>query len=213
MKKSKVIPVILTLIIWAGMYYYYLPPLNLHAKETWMFAAAMAVVAGVINFWTIFKVLFFNRENREQGTGSGILKKIIAVPLALVVIYMVGALLSSPILRASAYHQLLDVETGDFTKDIHEVDYSQIPILDSESASKLAEREMGNMVDMVSQYEVSSYFNQINYQSKPVRVTPLKYGDLIKWATNRSHGIPAYMRIDMTTQDVELVKLNNVKLQ
>lgn len=209
MKKSRVIPIILTLLIWGGMFYYYLPALNIHAEESWMFFVVAIAVGLVLNFWPIFKLLFLERHGDpiERGQRWKTLKRLLLVPLALCVIYGVGTLLSSPILRASAYHQLLHVETGDFANDIHEVDYDQIPILDSDSAAKLAEREMGSMVDMVSQYEVSPYFNQINYQGKPVRVTPLQYGDLIKWITNRSTGVPAYIRIDMATQDVDLIKL------
>ena len=183
MKKSKWIPLLLTLIIWAGMYYYYLPALNIHSNESWMFFVAMIVVALVINFWTIAKTLFFQKES--QWESNPLLKQLLYIPLALVAIYGVGVLLSSPILRASAYSSLLTVQNGDFAEDIHEVNYSQIPILDSNSAAKLAEREMGSMVDMVSQYEVSDYYNQINLNSKPVRVTPLEYGDIIKWISTR----------------------------
>lgn len=209
MKKSRIIPIFLTLLIWGGMYYYYLPALNIHAQESWMFFVAAILIGMVLNFWTIFKILFLERhiDSAERMGKWKKVKRLLIFPLALCIIYGVGTLLSSPILRAAAYHQLLDVQAGDFAKDIHEVDYDQIPILDSASAAKLAEREMGSMVDMVSQYEVSPYFNQINYQGKPVRVTPLQYGDLIKWITNRSTGIPAYISIDMTTQDTTLIKL------
>lgn len=202
--KRKWIAPLLTIVVWAGMYYYYLPPLNIHSNESWAFLVAMVAVALVINFWSIAKGLFFHREvtwDRKK------LRRLLYLPAALLVVYLVGNLLSSSILRSSAYCQLLSVQTGDFAEDIHEVNYSQIPILDSDSAARLAEREMGSMVDMVSQYEVSDYYNQINLNGKPVRVTPLEYGDLIKWFTNRSTGIPAYMNIDMTTQDVEMVKL------
>lgn len=207
MSKKRWFPILLTIIIWAGMYYYYLPALNIHSNQSWGFFVAMVAVALVVNFWALFKAVFFSRAEDGRGTTFRRLKKMLAVPLGLCAVYLVGVLLSSPILRAAAYRELLTVETGDFAEDIHEVDYSQIPILDSDSAAKLAEREMGNMVDMVSQYEVSPYFNQINYQNKPVRVTPLQYGDVIKWVMNRSTGIPAYIRIDMTTQDVDLVRL------
>ena len=209
MKKSRTILFVLTLLIWAGMYYYYLPALNIHAEESWMFFVAAIVVGLVLNFWPIFKVLFLERDGVivDKAEKWKTAKKLLIVPLALVIVYGVGILLSSPILRAGAYRELLNVQSGDFASDIHEVDYNQIPILDSDSAARLAEREMGSMVDMVSQYEVSPYFNQINYQGKPVRVTPLQYGDLIKWFTNRSTGVPAYIKIDMTTQDVDLIKL------
>ena len=209
MKKSRTVLFVLTLLIWAGMYYYYLPALNIHSEESWMFFVAAILVGLVLNFWPIFKVLFLERDGVvvERAEKWKTAKKLLIVPVALVIVYGVGMLLSSPILRAGAYRELLDVQSGDFASDIHEVNYNQIPILDSDSAARLAEREMGSMVDMVSQYEVSPYFNQINYQGKPVRVTPLQYGDLIKWFTNRSTGVPAYIKIDMTTQDVDLIKL------
>ncbi len=205
--KKRLIPIILTVLIWAGMYYYYLPPLNIHSRDSWVFILTILVVGIIINFWTIFRAVFLDRTSPERAANRKIMKKLLIVPVALAIFYAVGTLLSSPIIRASAYNRLLTVETSDFATDIHEVDYNKIPILDSDSAAKLAEREMGSMVDMVSQYEVSSFFNQINYQEKPVRVTPLRYGDLIKWITNRSTGIPAYIQIDMTTQNVDLVKL------
>ncbi|WP_317854949.1 CvpA family protein [Chakrabartyella piscis] len=209
MSKKRVLPIILTILIWGVMYYYYLPAMNIHSQETWMFFTTMAVVAVVVNAFSIVQVLFLNGEPEKRAEYRNKYKKFIVIPIGLAVIYFGGTLISSPILRASSYSELLNVQSGDFTEDITEVDYSKIPILDSDSASRLAEREMGSMVDMVSQYEVSAYFNQINYLDKPIRVTPLKYGDVIKWITNRSTGIPGYISIDMTTQDVELVRLED----
>ena len=50
--------------------------------------------------------------------------------------------------------------------------------------------------------------DRINYQGRPVRVASLAYADLIKWFTNRSEGLPAYLIVDMVTQDVEVVRLD-----
>ena len=55
------------------------------------------------------------------------------------------------------------------------------------------------MVDMVSQFEIDELYSQINYQNRPVRVSPLKYASIVKWLTNQSEGIPAYVKIDMAT--------------
>ena len=41
-----------------------------------------------------------------------------------------------------------------------------------------------------------------------MRVSPLRYASLIKWFTNQGEGIPAYIKIDMATQNTELVKLD-----
>ena len=40
-----------------------------------------------------------------------------------------------------------------------------------------------------------------------MRIATLRYADLIKWITNRGDGLPAYILIDMVTQNVELVRL------
>ena len=101
----------------------------------------------------------------------------------------------------------LTVKDGEFTKDIEELSFDQIPLLDKDSATILGNRKMGSMVDMVSQFEVDDIYTQINYRDKPVRVSPLRYANPIKWLTNQSEGIPAYIRIDMATQTTELVKL------
>ncbi len=209
MKKRTVISVVLTLVIWFIMFYAELPAVNIQNQQFWGFAASMIVVAVIINLWPTVKYI---AENRNIYTPKELFlkfKKIIIAVLAIAVFYGAGTLLSSPILRASAYSSLLNVENGDFSSDIKEVNYSQIPILDRDSAAILAERKMGSMIDMVSQYEVSGNYTQINYKGTPVRVTPLKYSSLFKWLTNRNTGIPAYIRIDMATQDTELVKLEN----
>ncbi len=116
--------------------------------------------------------------------------------------------MSSPIINAKKYQKLLNVENGDFQTDIKELSFDQIPLLDRDSATLLGNRKMGSMVDMVSQFEVDELYSQINYQDKPVRVSPLRYANVIKWFTNQSEGIPAYIRIDMTTQSTELVMLD-----
>ena len=102
----------------------------------------------------------------------------------------------------------MKVETGEFTADIEELSFDQIPLLDRDSATLLGNRKMGSMVDMVSQFEVDELYSQINYQDRPVRVSPLKYADIIKWFNNNGEGIPAYIKIDMATQNTELVKLD-----
>lgn len=127
---------------------------------------------------------------------------------AIIVVYAIGSLLSSPIINANKYQKIVIPEERDFTEDIEEISYNQIPLLDKDSAGLLGNRKMGSMVDMVSQFEVSDIYSQINYQGQPYRVTPLVYASPIKWLTNQKEGIPAYIRIDMATQNTELVKLD-----
>ena len=150
-----------------------------------------------------------------QGDGVkgyvGFVKKQCTVPflafIALIAVIAVGSITSWVVLRAGAYSQLLTIESGDFTAEIEEISYDQIPMLDASSASRLGSRKLGELSDMVSQFEILPTYNQINYQGRPVRVTSLAYGDLIKWFANRSQGLPAYIVIDMVTQEANVVRL------
>ena len=203
MKKIRTKLLLALLVIAAlGIYYYAaLPPVNIHSTEFWVFLFVLGILAALI----FIKKKNLNRYELKESKG---LKVILGVVALIVIVYLVGALLSSPIVNAKKYQQLMTVETREFTKDIEELSFDQIPLLDKDSAELLGDRKMGSMVDMVSQFEVDSLYSQINYQDRPVRVSPLKYASLIKWFTNQGEGIPAYIKIDMATQDTELVKLD-----
>ena len=189
------------MLVVAALYYYIaIPAINIHSSEFWIFIFAFVVILAV---WYAWKKKIGKAELRQ----SKIMKMFGIALLVLVVVYAVGTLLSSPIINAKKYQKLLKVEEGEFAKDIEELSFDQIPILDKDSAEILGNRKMGSMVDMVSQYEVDELYSQINYQGKPVRVTPLRYASPIKWVTNQKTGIPAYIKIDMATQTTELVKL------
>lgn len=193
----------LTLLVLAFLYYYVtLPAVNIHESGFWFFLGALVVA--VLVLYGFKKRISSVQELRTNK----VLKGGIFVILAIAVVYGAGALLSSPIINAKKYQKLVTPEERDFAEDIKEISYDQIPLLDKESAELLGNRKMGSMVDMVSQFEVSSLYSQINYQGQPYRVSPLVYANGIKWLTNQKEGIPAYIRIDMATQDTELVKLD-----
>lgn len=199
--RLKVIAVLGVLIAAAVYYYVSLPALNIHSADLWMFLIMLLLFAAAA---------YVIRKKPSRGELK-LLKgfKVIAGALVLVVaVYIIGSLLSSPIVNAKKYQGLLEVQDGEFTKDIEELSFDQIPLLDRDSAQILGNRKMGSMVDMVSQFEVDDLYSQINYQDQPVRVSPLRYANLIKWFTNQRDGIPAYIRIDMATQNTELVKLS-----
>lgn len=199
--KLKVIAVLAVVLLAAGYYYAALPALNLHSSDLWMFLFMLVLaVAGAY--------ILKKRPTRYELKKLKGFKVIEVILLLLVGIYVIGSLLSSPIVNAKKYQKLLKVQDGEFTKDIEELSFDQIPLLDRDSAQILGNRKMGSMVDMVSQFEVDDLYSQINYQDQPVRVSPLRYASLIKWFTNLREGIPAYIRIDMATQNTELVKLS-----
>ena len=194
---------VLLVIVLAGIYYYVtIPAINIHSTGIWIFILLVLVL--ILAAYAAKKKFTSIREVKS----SKFLKIGGIVLVAVLLVFAAGSILSSPIVNAKQYRNLLTIEERDFSEDIQPVNFSQIPLLDKDSATILGNRKMGSMVDMVSQFEVSDLYSQINYQEKPVRVTPLVYASPIKWLTNQSQGIPAYIMIDMTTQDTTLVKLD-----
>ena len=194
-----------TLLVGAVYYYVELPALNLHSGSLYVFVILLcAVYCGMAVLTSGF-----------QGSGAkgyfGFVKKQCKIPLflalALLLTAIVGSIIGWKLLRADSYRDLLTVETGDFASEVQEISFDQIPMLDRDSASKLGNRKLGELADMVSQFEVDDDYTQINYKDRPVRVTALRYGDWIKWLNNRADGLPAYLIIDMVTQNVEVVRL------
>lgn len=211
MKKLLTTLGIIGAILATGIYYYIaLPAINIHAAGFWYFIISIVAVLFV---WRLIKANLRNvnvngqelHVNRLEGSKS---VKILGILLAIIVlVYLIGTLLGSPIINAGRYQRLLTVTKGNFTEDIKQADYNTIPLLDKSSASLLGDRKMGSMVEFVSQFEAANDYTQINFQGKPVRVTPLEYASTIKWLTNQSKGIPAYIMIDMTTQETECIML------
>jgi len=196
---------LVTLLVGFIYFYFELPALNLQAPDFYVFALLMC---GVYCLSAVITSGF-------QGEGAShyfkFVKKQCKIPmilaLVLVALALVGSLVGSVIFRAKSYSELLPVEVGDFAAEVDEISYDQIPMLDKNSAERLGDRKLGELSDMVSQFEVVDDYTQINYKGRPVRVATLMYADLIKWFTNRGDGLPAYILIDMVTQSVELVRL------
>ena len=195
-------------LLFAAVYYYVaLPAINLKTAEFYTFFVLLAVVYCVCAVIT----------SGFQGTGAKgyfkFVKKQCKVPFFLTVgllaVALVGSIISWEVFRAADYRDLLTVEEGDFAAEVEEISFDQIPMLDSASAKKLGNRKLGELADMVSQFEVADDYTQINYKGRPVRVTPLRYGDIIKWFNNRADGLPAYLVIDMVTQNVEVHRLED----
>ena len=204
----------------AGFVYFYvaLPPLNPHSGDFYTFLLMLCVVYMVCVF-----VLSVKPADRGEATvvrtpqeklkeWFRFVKKrclpVLILFIAIVAVTVVGQIISLPIFRAAAYRELLTVQTGDFAADVAQISFNEIPTLDRSSAEFLGDRQMGTLSDMVSQFEYSNDSTQINYQGRPVRVAPIAYADLIKWFTNRGNGLPAYVVVDMVTQEATVTRLN-----
>lgn len=210
--KGGKLAVCLLVTVLVGLLYFYvaLPPINLQSGDFYVFIAVLCVVYVLCALVTSGMDLMHSGASPKEYVRF---VKARCLPvgilfLALIVVALVGSLISMPIFRAGAYRDLLTVEDGNFASDIAEISFNEIPTLDESSAEYLSDRQMGTLSDMVSQFEYSFDSTQINYQGRPVRVAPIAYADLIKWFTNRGNGLPAYVMVDMVTQEATVVRLD-----
>lgn len=186
---------IITVIIALISEYALLIPLNPRSPQFILYFSFLLLIFNGVYF-------IFNRGFNKIMKYSLILAGI------LIVLIPVGTFISSPIFNAKSYQkQLVLDKKADFYKDNKTISYESIPVVDRESAIRLGDRKMGEMVDYVSQFEVDQSYEQINYKDNPYRVTPLEYSNLIKWFTNHGDGLPAYIRVNMVSQESEVVKL------
>lgn len=216
--KSIIKWLICAVIIFIG-FWFILPPLNIRSSEFWSFLIFSMLVCIVINAFSQIVAIFkpgdsakrlYSKEERRNAFGQigKPVKAVLAVLVCIAAFYLIATVIGAEIFNASRYVKLIEPKDGDFAEDVSEINMSQIPVVDRDTASRLGQRKLGEMSDLVSQFEIQEIYTQINYKGRPVRVTPLTYGDIIKWFNNQSEGIPAYITVDMTTQETELVRLD-----
>lgn len=211
--KRHLISAIVTLLFGAVNFYFTLPALNIHSSGLLGFIISLCVAYGIVYLITggirpkVMQMPSVEVKNIKLSGVPMTVKVLLGIIAACIIFMIVGNIWGARIFNAKKYRELLTVEDGDFTADVSEITFDHIPRLDLQSAQKLGDRKMGELSDMVSQFSVMDNYTQINYQGRPVRVTPLAYVDIFKWFTNMKEGIPGYLMIDMVTQEVELVRL------
>lgn len=224
--KNVLLSLVLTAIAAGAYYYIVLPPINLRSYE--FYISLMLLSVAFLFFYNLLggsggkgrgpKIRIDGGElhidvnpGYVDKSGSGLISIIPVVIIGLcLAVCVVGSIVSASIFHAQEYYDLMQVETGDFAEDVAQISYNEIPMLDEESAIQLGKRALGSISsnsNLVSQFEVSSEYTQINYNRKPVRVSPLMYGDIIKWFNNRGDGLPGYIVVNMVTQEAQLVQL------
>ena len=211
---SLLVSLLITAIVGFAYFYVSLPAINPQSGDFYSFLALLCIVYTVSVFVLSVKpadnVVRTSKEKLKdwfQFVKKSCLPVLILFALTIAVA-VVGQIISMPIFRAAAYRDLLTVQTGDFAADVAQISFNEIPTLDRDSANYLGDRQMGTLSDMVSQFEYSNDSTQINYQGRPVRVAPIAYADLIKWFTNRGNGLPAYVVVDMVTQEATVTRLS-----
>ncbi len=198
-----IIAIIGTIIGGAIAYYFMLPPLNFKSTDTYMFLGIIAAI--YVGLTYVLSNAQLHPEYMSYVKKRAIIPGIVIA--VLVVIVGVGTVISSVVLRAKTYSEIIAVdESKEFSEEIEEADFSSVPVLDNAAASVLANRTLGDLaaINKESQFEVATALTQINYKGSPVKLLTLAYGDIFKWFKNTGEGLPGYIIVNMVTQKAEL---------
>ena len=198
-RRALIVLAVALVVALAACYWWFHPAINLGSTQVWNWLVVIAALVAA-GLWIA------SLRSREHGR---LLRRLLVIPASVVAAYLLGILLGQPFVPGNAerFASVLQTTEGTFAEDIQEVDYSEVPVIDRDSAIILGNRAMGSIPEYVSQFEISDTYSQINYHGRPVRVSPLAYADLFKWFSNRDTGIPAYVLVDMATQETEVVRL------
>ena len=143
--KQIIINAVITLVIAAVMFYIMLPPVTLHSK---LFVTYLAIVLVIFAVLCYGRTLLQGKLPFEGGFKVGPAEiALIGAAAVVALTAVIGWIGSTKIFHASRYQSMLNVQTGDFAEEVEEIDFDQIPMLDLESAKKLGDRKMGELVD------------------------------------------------------------------
>ena len=203
--KTFIIITVILVVSMLGFIYLVHAPFNPHSPG---FIFYLSLFGGFILIELSLGNLFSVISPKAYFKGIKFLSVGTIICIALIII---SSLVTSAIFNAKEYAARIIVNDVEFT-EIDEVDFEKTPIIDRVSTEALGDRVMGQMPELVSQFEVSDDYTQISYKDSVYRVTPLEYADFYKYLINRNEGIPAYILVDSTTGEAELVKLKDLGL-
>ena len=233
--KSIFIPILVMVVVAAVLDYLLLPAWNLQSGSFWTYIIVILLagyLAGIplqvsrgagsgprnIPFQIVNgRIVFIKQEqppvkrnDRQKAPSSRMHRYLLRAIGVIVVLMFLCNFLSGKFFHARAYSSILTVEEGS-TEDIPSVENTgSIALMDTASASRLGDREIGSLSDVVSQYDIySGDYVQVNDRGKPLKVAPLSYAGFFKWYANRDHGIPGYVKVDPVSMSASYVKLEN----
>lgn len=196
MVKKISISTIITLLLFGLSYYVVYPTLSPISVGFWSLMIEIVVIfAGV---YGLLSVIMDKVSVVGVKTVSPVIKVCGIIIALLIGVIIIGQITSSKMFRSKTYANVLSIEESKFEDEIKETDkINDIALMDTDSASIIGNRAMGSLTNLVSQFEVSNDYTQIDYNGKPMKVAPLEYAGFIKWFNNnKSDGIPGYILVD-----------------
>lgn len=225
MKNFKIKPyitgAIVAVLFLAVAFYIFCPAINIQNMGLWILidiAVAVFVIASSVakmgskDGWVdvIQNVSKGARGRRTKRNNLSV--KGLFLPIIITVVIILLAVIGSTLFNAESYSKILTVTDADFSKDLAEsVGTDSIALMDTASAQMLGDREIGALSDVVSQFNVSYDYTQIDYNGKPVKVSALEYAGFFKWINNKSNGIKGYVTVDPVSMSASFKESDGMK--
>ena len=206
---SAVMGIITGLIIFTVGFLGFCVSINIHEVSFWILIAVALLLSTFVGRLAYGKKDFGN-VTISKRTGSKGRKKTYTkfnfsvkpyIPgVVIVALVCIISLFSSPIFNATRYADVLQITETDFADDISEsVGTDSIALMDTASAQMLGDREIGSLSKVVSQFNVSSNYSQIDFKGRPIKVSALEYAGFFKWINNKDNGVCGYVSVDPVT--------------
>lgn len=172
------------LLILLGYYYFYLPPLNYASMAFWAFLGLGALLFFIAEAVYDSELKRTHRQKARQANLGQRLRsalsqkdrpkrkyRILFAGVGLVLLaYLAIQVIYSPLFMADRYAHMIELDKKDFKEDFPETDVSQIPLIDRDTAALLGNRRLGELSELVSQFEAAPDYTQINIQGHPYYV-------------------------------------------
>ena len=225
MKKANVFPYIIGAVVallFLGLsLYVFCPALNVHNSDLWIILdiaiLIFVVVERLAKGCKDFGFVTVKQKKGSKGKGRKITKftfdvKYYIAPIAFTALIAFLGVIGSTVFNATSYSEILKVADSDFSVDLAEsVGTDSIALMDTASAQMLGDREIGALSDVVSQFNVSYDYTQIDYNGKPVKVSALEYAGFFKWMNNSNSGIKGYVTVNPVTMSASFEKSEGMK--
>lgn len=205
--KSILIAAIVTAVILAIAFYFGLFAINLHSQGFWVvIIVGCFLFFGVkaIAYWAFSHTKGISQTEAEYQNYKN--TKMLAVPFVIIGIVIVISIAGATIFHAGKYASIMTVEEGVFEEDLAEtLSTDSIALMDTYSAQMLGDREIGSLSNVVSQYNVSDSYTQIDKNGAPLKVAALDYAGFFKWINNKDEGVPGYVTVSPVNMSAEYV--------
>lgn len=199
-----ILPILITLALGGGLYYYAPPALNIHDSRLWWTVIFLLVIYGFLRLIAGRRTLIENgRPNFKGFLGF-------AAAAVLAIVFMVIGLFTTPLFFSGRYAQAGQerITTGDFSSEVQVVENGEITdiaIMDTTTAAAMGKRQIGSLGTLATQYELGQFMTTtVTGQAK--KVATMGYGGFWKWLNRRGEGIPGYVSVDPVNGSSEYVE-------